>query len=142
MVLKESQREEIHGFYTYADSSFLKDSLEQIKLLSLHQLPYFNRLFQFLGIVFWICFYQMKIATFPLPPTPGTLTKQTNFFLLVLTGFPPKELTINDANQHLHMLSIKSGDTLIVEENKSVPAVVESNVPTPNNHGKLALRRQ
>jgi len=59
----------------------------------------------------------------------------------ILNGFPPKELIINDDNQLLPTLLIKSGDTLIIEENKSLPAVLQSKLPEKSKSTELTLKR-
>jgi len=49
----------------------------------------------------------------------------------VLTGFPPKELPIqNETSNTLSIVGLRSGDTVIVEENASQPKVVEGKVNT------------
>lgn len=63
-------------------------------------------------------------------------------FFAVLNGFPPKELIIENINQSIPTLSIKSGDTLIVEENKSLPAMNENQQMEEANDKKVALSRQ
>lgn len=42
----------------------------------------------------------------------------------VMNGFPPKELDTSNSEQILQEMSIRSGDTLIIEENKILPKVV------------------
>ncbi|XP_065051185.1 ubiquitin thioesterase OTU1-like isoform X2 [Rhopilema esculentum] len=59
----------------------------------------------------------------------------------ILCGFPPKELRIQDTNQNIPALEVKSGDTLIVEENKEVPAVVEVTPGPQQKYEKSSLRR-
>ena len=41
-----------------------------------------------------------------------------------MNGFPPKELDTSNSEQILQEMSIRSGDTLIIEENKILPKVV------------------
>ena len=49
----------------------------------------------------------------------------------MLTGFPPKELPIqNETSNTLSIVGLRSGDTVIVEENASQPKVVEGKVNT------------
>jgi len=43
----------------------------------------------------------------------------------VMSGFPPKELDVSKGEQALNEVSIRSGDTLIVEENKDTAAVAQ-----------------
>ena len=62
-----------------------------------------------------------------------------NISFSVFNGFPPKELFVDDTNTVLSTLSIKSGDTLILEENKHAPAVIEKN---GTEQRRSALRRQ
>ena len=38
----------------------------------------------------------------------------------VLLGFPPKELNVKDGNVQLCHIGIRSGDTLIIEDNKQL----------------------
>eukprot|EP00112_Aurelia_sp_Birch-Aquarium-sp1_P015752 Seg3516.2 transcript_id=Seg3516.2/GoldUCD/mRNA.D3Y31 product="Ubiquitin thioesterase OTU1" protein_id=Seg3516.2/GoldUCD/D3Y31 len=59
----------------------------------------------------------------------------------ILSGFPPKELIISDTNAILPSLAIKSGDTVIVEENKAEPAVKEKTTNFKNQTGKSVLKR-
>ena len=46
------------------------------------------------------------------------------WFSLVLLGFPPKQLTWPAVDSPLSLTMIKSGDTLIVEEDKSQPRLL------------------
>eukprot|EP00794_Sanderia_malayensis_P016907 gene16907-18613_t len=55
----------------------------------------------------------------------------------ILFGFPPKELAIDDGDKLITSMLIRSGDTLIVEENKSAPKVQQYQADVP----KLVLRR-
>ncbi len=49
-----------------------------------------------------------------------------SFFFAVLFGFPPKELSLVNNEKTIDELLIKSGDTVIVEENRKAPKVVEN----------------
>jgi len=42
----------------------------------------------------------------------------------VMSGFPPKELDMSDAEKVIQEMAIRSGDTLIIEENKDTPQVI------------------
>ena len=47
-----------------------------------------------------------------------------NFVIfLVLSGFPPKQLLLENKNNSLSSVDIRSGDTLIIEEDKKAPRV-------------------
>jgi len=41
----------------------------------------------------------------------------------ILSGFPPKQLFCQDKGNSLSSLDIRSGDTLIIEEDKKAPKV-------------------
>ena len=43
-----------------------------------------------------------------------------------MNGFPPKELDFSNKDSFLKDISIRSGDTLIVEENREQPRIIES----------------
>ena len=43
-----------------------------------------------------------------------------------MNGFPPKELDFSNKDSFLKDISIRSGDTLIVEENKEQPKILEN----------------
>ena len=46
--------------------------------------------------------------------------------LSVLSGFPPKQLRCGNNNDTLSSLNIRSGDTLIIEEDKTAPRLLDS----------------
>ena len=53
------------------------------------------------------------------------------FVFLVLLGFPPQKLSWSDADSSLSSIAIRSGDTLIVEEDRTQPRVLTSPRPSP-----------
>ncbi|XP_030076577.1 ubiquitin thioesterase OTU1 [Microcaecilia unicolor] len=52
----------------------------------------------------------------------------------ILRGFPPQSLELDDRDRRLRDCSIRSGDTLIVEENRNKPNVDLPSVPKQNAH--------
>ena len=61
-----------------------------------------------------------------------------------MNGFPPKELDFSNKDSFLKDISIRSGDTLIVEENKEQPKILESPVKSDEliPEGKAKLVRK
>ena len=45
------------------------------------------------------------------------------FFVSVLSGFPPKQLLLENKDEALSSVDIRSGDTLIIEDDKKAPRV-------------------
>lgn len=53
-----------------------------------------------------------------------------------MSGFPPKEINICSQDDTIGDISIRSGDTLIIEENKSEP----KEAPTNEKSSKLVRK--
>lgn len=70
-----------------------------------------------------------------------TLTGVSPHRQRILFGFPPKELQIIDKSAALSSLAIKSGDTLIVEENKNAPIIEQNSTANYHESNELVLRR-
>ena len=56
-----------------------------------------------------------------------------------MNGFPPKELDLR-IDKNITDVSIRSGDTLIVEENKEGPKIISSNTAAVKLQPKLVRK--
>lgn len=58
-----------------------------------------------------------------------TLTSVPPHMQRIMSGFPPKELDLSDTEKIIQDISIRSGDTLIIEERKDTPRIIQSGEP-------------